>query len=1087
MNSSIALRLLWKEYRVQRGLWLSMAVGSFILQALIAFLMPDGADRFQGTVPVAFMLTFFYAIGSGAITFAIEREDGTQLRPVMMGCPPGLTLTVKTLFGVTATALLLILTMGSGMVMSLGSLHLPPNTIHPESIRMIIPLTLLFVVLPYVGGLLWSMFFSLLTRKVIVALGLAAIAMIVCYAIVAIYAVEVIDQPHLRRHDGPMTGQQIFLISILPVFIALLILSLNYLLTRRWLTRVFFDQTRTKVPSFFRRWRIRRSGFDGGMVVEIGVEDRTAFEVISPDVAAHQPPPRFGLGLLYATWGANLWRHLRFLRWKEAIETRKIFVGFLLATSILTFCGVVESFNGTGWHGVAGFFIHAACVACGVMAFRAEQDDRKVQRLADMGLRPSTVWLSKHLVWLVRAVICVAVLVFCVLLAEWLYPHSSSRMRVSEFLHGIWLNTRLSAGLQNHLLEVRLFGRAAILVVTLYGVGQVCSQLIRSTIVSLFVSFIVAVAVFGWAGACWWFDVPFSLSVLPLAIGCFLVTWFRTCPWMLDDNRPRAWTRPMATMAASMMIVYAGTGLFRVYQIPRSEPFFENNDVLTESQRAAVLAPVSEGERSTFLQYQRASELLGRNRLDYDAATATAKDVWQKLSEDDQKAVENAIDLAVMAANEPACAAFSPAVSNIADVATLNTIQPLNHAVELILFDARRQLEEGNPAEAMTRYRRALDVCRHAAGRGGEMEWWSSLHLTRQALSAIQEWARHPDVDAGLIDEAVAAIDDHRRQMLPIEVTNYAGAVMVRNTLDADAYVLADLVEENRRVPMLLATKFPGEHTRSHRLLNVLESYDVASMESYREWQASTGSGSGMVHWVNSHLDADAELRNFAQSSLQTTPLLAYVAGGPASRHLCLADIDIEVQSRATKLLIRLLAERRQSGTLPETLNEFDESLNDPWTGQPFTWYSKGLPGDLKQGSAVIVEAHTPFFMTGGQDRSTIQRIEYHEPFAAGASPGESMMGGDSSLPGSAVPGAARMEDKPAGNNTLGAPAAGAAEANDDPPATDDDRTDRETTRVEYVLWNGQYQQVRGSVIVWQLPRRSDARTEDDTRDEDDE
>ena len=33
MHSSIALRLLWKEYRMQRGLWLAMAVGSVMLQA----------------------------------------------------------------------------------------------------------------------------------------------------------------------------------------------------------------------------------------------------------------------------------------------------------------------------------------------------------------------------------------------------------------------------------------------------------------------------------------------------------------------------------------------------------------------------------------------------------------------------------------------------------------------------------------------------------------------------------------------------------------------------------------------------------------------------------------------------------------------------------------------------------------------------------------------------------------------------------------------------------------------------------------------------------------------------------------------
>jgi ABC-type transport system involved in cytochrome c biogenesis permease component len=159
MNSSIALRLLWKEYRVQRGLWVSMAFGCFALQALIAFLIPSDQESFQGIVPIAFMLTSFYAIGSGSITFAIEREDGTQLRPVMLGCPPGLTLTIKIVFGIVTTALLLAITFSSGMLMTLGSLTLPENTMTPEVSGMLVPLALLFVGLPYLGCILWSTFF----------------------------------------------------------------------------------------------------------------------------------------------------------------------------------------------------------------------------------------------------------------------------------------------------------------------------------------------------------------------------------------------------------------------------------------------------------------------------------------------------------------------------------------------------------------------------------------------------------------------------------------------------------------------------------------------------------------------------------------------------------------------------------------------------------------------------------------------------------------------------------------------------------------------------------------------------------------
>ena len=674
MNSSIALRLLWKEYRVQRGLWLSMAGGSIALQALIAFLVPSDQESFQGIVPIAFMLTGFYAIGSGAITFAIEREEGTQLRPVMLGCPPGLTLTVKTIFGTVATAILLATTICSGMLLTLGSLTLPENTFQPQVQPMIIPLALLFVALPYLGCVLWSTFFSLLTRKVIVALGLAAVAMIVSYIVVAMTSIALVESGQ-RSRTTELTAPVLFVAALVPCFMALLLLATNYLLTHRWLTRAFFDQTSSKSPSFFKRWRIRRSGLDGGMVVEIGVEDRTAFEVISPEVAIHQPPPRFGLSLLYATWGPNLWRHLRFLRWREAIETRKIFVGFLLPTLFITIWIVFGNVSSTGWHGVVGFFVHAACLACGAMAFRTEQDERKVQRLADMGLRPATVWTSKHLVWFPRAVISIVAILMCVFFVEFLYLYKSSRMSAAEFFQGTWLNLRLpNQSGPSYDPVLRTFGRAIILTLTMYGIGQVCSQLIRSTIVSLFVSFILGLTIFGWAGVCWYFGVPFILSVFPLAIGCLLVTWCRTNSWMIDDNRGRVWLWPAGSIIAALAIAYFGTGLFRVYEIPSSKLFFrdgssaEFNDGLNDEQRAFVLAPITEEERGTFEKYQRASELAGRNSFRFRDKGKTVSEMWDALSDDDQQAAEEAIRLTLKAAMAPACADFSPATANIADV-----------------------------------------------------------------------------------------------------------------------------------------------------------------------------------------------------------------------------------------------------------------------------------------------------------------------------------------------------------------------------------------------------------------------------------
>jgi len=997
MNSSIALRLLWKEYRVQRGLWLSMAGGSIALQALITFLISSDQESFQGIVPIAFMLTFFYAIGSGAITFAIEREEGTQLRPVMLGCPPGLTLTVKTIFGIVATALLLATTICSGMLLSLGRLTLPENTFHPEAQRMIIPLALLFVGLPYLGSLLWSTFFSLLTRKVIVALGLAAIAMIVSFVVVASVSDAIVGSYSPSRQ--PVNLPQLFVASLVPCVLALLILAMNYLLTHRWLTRAFFDQTSSKSPSFFKRWRIGRSGLDGGMVVEIGVEDRTAFEVVSPEVAVHQPPPRFGLSLLYAMWGPNLWRHLRFLRWREAIETRKLFVGFLLATLFLIIWAFAWKNYRTDWHAI-GFFIHAACVACGAMAFRGEQDERKVQRLADMGLRPATVWLSKHVVWFVRAVISVVAILFCVLFPLSLQMGVSQFLEVgvTPFLHLVFQIFEVPDRTGNHSpQELVTIGRAAILMLTMYGVGQACSQLIRSTIVSLFISFILGLTAFGWAAVCYYFGVPFILSVLPLAIGCLMVTWCRTKSWMIDDNRGRAWVWPTAAITVAIAIIYFGTGLFRVYEIPWSKPFFsdgsstEVTDGLTAEQRASVVAPVTDEELATFELYQRASELIGRNdfrlldvRLLDDRETA--QELWEALSADEQRATEEAIELALKAAESPVCAKYNPTDTDVAYLATTTRHTPFGDAIDLIVFEAERKIDLGKLLDALENYRSALAVSRHAAGRSGELAWWFSRHGTMETLRGLRRWAAHPDCSQELIDEAVGMIDEHRRQMMPMELANYSSALMVRNTLDADVFTTTDLLLgiSDKRFPVLLASRFPGENARSHRLLNALEATDVEQMAAFRMEQAKTESGAeaGMADWIQRQRDrryslTESPLPSLRYHALRSTALLALIVNQEAIVEYCSTEIRTDCDVRATKIVMQLLEQQRNGEDLPATLDRFDCSLNDPWTDKPFTWYPEGLPGNLINGSSVIVEANTPFLMTTRADQVTFRRAEH--------------------------------------------------------------------------------------------------------------
>ena len=764
-------------------------------------------------------------------------------------------------------------------------------------------------------------------------------------------------------------------------------------------------------------------------------------------------------------------------------------MGFLLATMVLSFWCVLENNHNTGWHGAVAFLVHAACVACGAMAFRTEQDDRKVQRLADMGLRPATVWLSKHLVWFPRAAISIVAILTCVLVVGFLDPQSGSRMQIQKFFHETWLNLQLPSAPPNDNSEFRLVGRAIILTLTMYGIGQVCSQLIRSTIVSLFVSFIMGLTAFGWAGVCYWFGVPFILSVLPLAIGCLLVTWCRTKSWMIDDNRGRAWAWPAASITVAIAVVYVATGLFRVYEIPWSKPFFsdgtsaEFNDGLTDEQRAFVLAPVSDAERNTFQRYLRSADLLGKNRLDQRLGAKKVEALWQAVPEENRPAIEEAIHLALEASASPACADVSPATTNIAESATSTTAGTMQAAMDLILFDARREIEKGELDNALDRYRSAFALCRHAGGRGAEVNWWSSHGLTRQTLAAIQEWAKHPVVNAELIEEAMKMIDEHRKQMMPVEVTNFATAVIVRNTLSADAFTIAELADYSERIPTLLAAKFPGEQARSQRLLNTLESYDVQGMASYRSQQAisDNGSGSGMADWFLASSTVRSKSEDILRYATQTTPLFAMIASGPARDQLCVQDTDTECRIRATKLVLQLLQKQRESRGLPATLDEFDASLNDPWAGTPFVWYPEGLPADLKRRGEILVEANTPFLMTFRLSQATIVGVESQasanvEPFHGDTFGG---FGFSSVTPGDSENAAIQ------GREQAGQDSAPAEDANDRDRQPTEEALDMKeaVTHVEFVI-NGPQEFGTANVIIWQLPKKIDAADEENSTDE---
>ncbi len=75
MNPHVFWRMVWKEYRCMRVFWLTLALITVVLQAMVVW--SDNGTPSEAVFVLAAMLTACYGLGCGGTAFAGERESGT--------------------------------------------------------------------------------------------------------------------------------------------------------------------------------------------------------------------------------------------------------------------------------------------------------------------------------------------------------------------------------------------------------------------------------------------------------------------------------------------------------------------------------------------------------------------------------------------------------------------------------------------------------------------------------------------------------------------------------------------------------------------------------------------------------------------------------------------------------------------------------------------------------------------------------------------------------------------------------------------------------------------------------------------------
>ncbi len=370
-------RMVWKEVLVARDFWLSVLGIVALLDGLAWWAFRDAVTRDSTLVVIGVLLPVLHSLGCGAISFAIEREDGTHDWLRRISAPAGAVFAAKLLVSqasiVTLTSVVFFATQ------SLARGKHQPDGVHCWWLLMAVTL----------NGLV-SLGASMLTRRVLPAVFLAFVGGASIGLTLLTMAMGAFDQGRGRPLHPEETVSWCLLVGS------------SLLLAEIWMSERWINEQ----PWWKKVWR--------GDPAKLMLRARSValFEQSSlPEMKA---------------FGRMLWRE-----WHEA----RVWLWMLpIAFAPWLMNEVSHSYRGqysvSGWHVVYSLEMSLLAILSimltmlptlwGVWAIHHDQRHGLFRFLSDRGGSPTGIWLSKHAVWLPQ-VLLLALIAGCTLgfLSDW--------------------------------------------------------------------------------------------------------------------------------------------------------------------------------------------------------------------------------------------------------------------------------------------------------------------------------------------------------------------------------------------------------------------------------------------------------------------------------------------------------------------------------------------------------------------------------------------------------------------------------------------------------------------------------------------
>ena len=957
-------RLVWKEYRTHRPLWLAILIVTPVLQlAVVGFtqlqIISSGRssmnemllNQSNGLVSIAYVSVVSYLIGCVGTMFAIDHETGVFSFVRVLPTTQPRVFWSKVGFAVVSWAALALLI---GLITTVAFVSKVP-----ENANWYWTYGALFLVEVFA----WSLFSSLWVRQPLWAVVVALAGQALAYSL----AFAVLNQFSRGFGWTPMFEDRLLLGYRLVTAVALLAGSVVC-------GRLWFDE-RLRFP----RWRLwpEKVLIDSYDPPIVPLEPRV--RVRRPAATIADDPP--DMAERRASRSRLLWQS-----WRDA---RFLALG-LIVTLPIWFASIVMLGQMTNYHWMVAVAWLLSCFLCGILSFGLDQQGERFRYFAERGCVPRDVWLCRQAVWLSTVVVMTPSIV------------SIASVAIPEF--------RSSPDQRATMSTVVVLGA-----LLCYGVGQLTAMLIRSMVVAgavglalLFGGLMWSILMTSWQTPTWW-----TVGGVP-AIALF-VTWLKSNDW-IEERRDRVarWrTRLGVGVPAAMLLI--AIAAYRVVQIPAvTLPTEWDAPNLAASQ-------LSETDRETLDLYRRAlREMEAKGREHNVVVQRRMEQLRQEHPDwDEQQLIRTAY-----AENQPAWLERMAEVGSLLKQAhsrpavplailqdelpmpvsgDLNVASPMwFHSV--VHFQSQSSVAKGELDDAWREIEVGMEVVDRFMSRASyryDLRFISG----GESYPSITEWGRHPQQTRERIVAAIGTLEARESTALTFGLMAiHAELLRSRLVLHLDPRwrdVPIDAIERQysmapNSVPAWWWTAWRmmfWERWRSERVLR----WDAAlAVDSVRNIVTRVERGEvpqRLEHSVSSIKNSQPVLTNLGRTWYETrrpldSPEMKLVQATvlPPFAYYGLAQgAEIQVFAhvealRATRLQLALADWQREHGRYPETLDElvptyFDKLPLDPIRAKPFGYLPNGLPEDVARDSetvlpdgrrqvTVLVPKNVPFLWT---------------------------------------------------------------------------------------------------------------------------